>query len=59
MSKVGIELSVDTNKLQNFLEEMCLVGKKYGIEPLIVNDNHLYFNLDELVEIKSKGVINP
>lgn len=57
MNKVEIELSIDTDKIEEITKEMIKIGEKYGIEPLIIDNNYICFNLDDLLEIQSKGVI--
>ena len=52
MSNVEIEISVNTDKVTEFIQEMIDIGIKYGIEPLVVDDKYIYFDLDNLIEVK-------
>ena len=58
MAKVGIEISVNTDKVTELTKDMIKLGKKYGVEPLIMDNNYICFKLDDLIDVKSKGVIN-
>ena len=57
MASVEIELSVNTDKVEEITKEMIKIGQKYGVEPLIMDNNYICFKLDDLLEIQSKGVI--
>ncbi len=57
MSNVGIEISVNTDKVTEFIQDMVDIGKKYGIEPLIVDNKYIYFDFENLIDIESKGVM--
>ena len=59
MAKIGIEFSINTDKIPEFIKEMNKIGEKYGVKPLIMDNNYICFKLDDLIEFKSKGVINP
>lgn len=56
MSRVEIEISVNTDKVTDFIQEMIDIGNKHGIEPLIVDNKYIYFDLDELINVKTRGV---
>ena len=55
MSRVEIEISLDIDKVTDFIQEMIDIGQKYGIEPLVVDNKYIYFDFEKLIEVKSKG----
>lgn len=54
MSNVEIEISVDTDRVTEFIQEMIDIGIKYGIEPLVVDDKYIYFDFEKLISVKCK-----
>lgn len=52
MSNVEIEISINADKVTDFIQEMIDIGKKYGIEPLIVDNRYIYFDFDSLTDVK-------
>lgn len=52
MSKAEIEISINNDKLIEFMQEIIDLGNKYGLEPLILENRYVYFDFENLTEIK-------
>lgn len=53
-NNVEIEISLNTDKVSEFIKEMIDIGNKYGIEPLVVDNKYIYFDFENLIDVKCK-----
>lgn len=55
MSKVGIELSIEFDEMNNFIKDIEKLEQKYGIQAELKN-NVISFKLLDLLQIKTKSI---
>lgn len=57
MSKVGIELSIEFDKMNDFIQDVMKLEKKYGIQAhLDEKNNVINFKLLDLLQVKTKQI---
>lgn len=57
MSKIGIELYMNTDRLEGFIKSLNVLLEKYDVEPVIDTENGIIsFDILDLINIETSSI---